>query len=187
MQEQVVQFGRDAVNLEIAKSINKCCQALDIILENHMLQMLVEDIVEKYSTDSVEDVQQCLKKGRRGNYGTTYNKMNMIVISDWMSKHLQEKAQAREKHLAKFKNGKVTFEDWKKLFDNAPKQSDVQQIAKPKAREYKPSASQLKYFANIIKTFTLEELQGALKNWKQMQKTQHVEIIQKEINSRKSK
>jgi hypothetical protein len=95
--EQILKYGRDSVNLEIAKYVNKCIKGLSIEIDNHAIQILIEDIVDKYKFDSIEDIQVCLKNGRQGNYGTTYGKLNMVVISDWMGKHLEKKAIAREK------------------------------------------------------------------------------------------
>lgn len=188
IQQQIAVAGRNEVSIAIAAAVSKCCAALDITLQNSVMQMLVEDIVDKYKYDSIEDVQQCLKKGRRGDYGPTYNKLNMIIITQWMSNHLQEKASVREQAAQNIKHSdKVTFEDWKRLFDSAPKQSNAQAIGKRTANEYKPSAQQLKMFQGIVKTFTSAELQKALKQWSTRQRPQHVQIIEKEINSRKSK
>lgn len=110
--EQILKFGRNDVDNEISKSVTKCAIGLEIELSNHVLQILIEDIVDKYKFDSIEDIQECLKKGRRGHYGTTYNKLNMIVISDWMSKHLEEKAIERENQ---FKD--KTKHNWKSQDD----------------------------------------------------------------------
>ncbi len=89
---QITKFGRQSVNLEIAKYVNKCVKGLNIEIDNLSLQILIEDIVDVYKYDSIEDIQVCLKNGRQGKYGKTYNKLNMVVFSEWMSKHLEQKA-----------------------------------------------------------------------------------------------
>ena len=94
--EQILKFGRNDVNLEIAKYVNKCLTGLDIELPNDKIQILIEDIVEVYKFDSIEDIKICLKNGRQGKYGKTYGKLNMIIIQEWMSIHLDRKAAARE-------------------------------------------------------------------------------------------
>lgn len=71
--------------------------SLDIELDNYKLHILVEDLVDKYKFDSIEDIQECLKKGRRGDYGQVYGKLNMIVFSKWMEKHLQLKMDVMER------------------------------------------------------------------------------------------
>jgi len=97
----------------------KCAIGLGIELSNYESQILIDDIVDKYKFDSIEDVQVCLKNGRQGKYGTTYNKLNMVVISDWMFKHLEDKAAAREKAYQEYKKendfaGWATREEYEK-------------------------------------------------------------------------
>ena len=101
---QLMKFGRDAVQVQISKYVTICAHGLDIPLDNMKLQMLVEDLTDKYKYDSIEDIQTCLKNGRRGDYGPTYGKFNMIVISEWMAKHLDMKSAARESANTKSKH-----------------------------------------------------------------------------------
>lgn len=110
--EQISRFGRNDVNNEIAKSLMKCAISVGIELSNHKSQLLVEDLVDKYKYDSIEDIQQALKKGRRGNYGSTYGKLNMIVFTEWMARHLEEKYHALENKLESDKN-ETDFKGWK--------------------------------------------------------------------------
>lgn len=115
MSVQVREFGLDSVKKEIVFSINKCADSLNIILTNDQIYTLADDIIEVYIHDSIEDVIQCLKKGRQGSYGFGHNNrqtLNMIVIREWMTKHLEEKAIARESELSKSKDEKVNHE-WK--------------------------------------------------------------------------
>jgi len=61
---------------------------------------LCEDLVDTYTYDSIEDVRECLKNGRRGVYGfghNSRNSLNMILIREWMSLYLDKKAIEREK------------------------------------------------------------------------------------------
>jgi hypothetical protein len=116
---QILECGRNDVEVEISKYVTKCIQGLGLQMDNYSIQLLTEDIVEKYKYDSIEDVQICLKKGRQGYYGTTYNKLNMVVISEWMTKHLEEKAIIREREVNKLKlsndfPGWATREDYEK-------------------------------------------------------------------------
>jgi hypothetical protein len=97
MNDQILEFSRNDVEVEVSKSVVKCLQGLQIEMDNSTIQLLVEDIVDKYKWDSIEDIRECIKKGRRGYYGKVYGKLNMIIISEWMAKHLEKKAIAREK------------------------------------------------------------------------------------------
>lgn len=100
----VKEHGKEAVQLQIMSAISKCSEALDIPLSPQKIQLMAFDVLETYTHDSVEDVIEALKKGRRGVYGTTYNKLNMIVVSGWMAQHLEEKAMARENELKEKKD-----------------------------------------------------------------------------------
>lgn len=115
--EQLLKFGRNEVNVQISNSVIKCAIGLNIELSNTQTQILIEDLVDKYKYDSIEDIQQCLKKGRRGDYGPTYGKLNMIVISGWMSIHLDKKAAARE---SAHSTAKHVFKN-REEYDNAVK------------------------------------------------------------------
>lgn len=88
----------------IALFVSKCSIGLGIELGKIESEILTEDLIEKYKHESIEDIQICLKRGRQGFFGTTYGKINMIVISEWMTKHLEEKAMAREQMQSKFKS-----------------------------------------------------------------------------------
>lgn len=112
-----MEFGRDEVHVQITKYVSICAHGLDIPMDNIKLQLLVEDLTDKYKYDSIEDIQQCLKNGRRGDYGPTYGKFNMIVITEWMSKHLDRKAAAMESQNSKAKH---EFKD-REEYENAVK------------------------------------------------------------------
>lgn len=99
--------GEKIINEKVINMISKCISQLDINCSPDFVKILAEDITDKYSHESIEDIAECLKKGRQGNYGTSYNKLTMMVISEWMAKHLEEKAHAREKMLKeKFQTSK---------------------------------------------------------------------------------
>lgn len=186
IRNQITKFGRNNVLMEIATAVNKCCRALDIKLDNYTLQILIEDIVDKYSYDSIEDIQQCLKKGRQGNYGPTYNKLNMVIITAWMSKHLDEKGRAKEQALAQQRAAEARpIEGDKNL---SPKGLEaiqkIKEMTKTGPQQYKPSAKELNLFKHALRTFTDQELQQAQIDWSKRQRPQHVQLIEAELISR---
>jgi len=122
--EQILKFGRNEVEIEISKSIIKCSTSLGIELDNIQIQTLTEDLIDVYKWDSIEDIQICLRNGRQGKYGTTYNKLNMVIIQDWMSKHLEEKAIAREHQYNEIK--KHTWESKEEYMEKALESSKQQ-------------------------------------------------------------
>lgn len=102
MREMIKEFGIEPVQITIKKAVTKCCAGLNIHMDPGLIDLLVEDLVDVYKYDSVEDIIECLKKGRQGKYGFGHNSrsaLTMILIGEWMAKHLEEKAIAREKEL----------------------------------------------------------------------------------------
>lgn len=97
---QIKEHGKQNVLTEISISIRTCALALNITLSEIQLVTLCNDVIDVYHHDSIEDVRECLKMGRRGVYGfghNSRNSLNMILISEWMQKHLEKKAIEREK------------------------------------------------------------------------------------------
>lgn len=110
--EQLIAHGKDEVYFELAGAVVKCAQGLGIEMSNERTQLLVDDITEVYKFDSIEDIQLCLKNGRQGKYGKTYGKLNMIIIQEWMSIHLEKKAAARESQNSTSKHDFKTREEY---------------------------------------------------------------------------
>ena len=88
-------------------ALTNCIKSIGIELSDDVIFMLVNDIHELYKYETLEDILICLKNGRQGKYGTTYNKFNLIIFKEWMSKHLEEKSIIREHENNKHKH------DWK--------------------------------------------------------------------------
>ena len=84
-------------------AVEKCFIALSVPADDVKVRILCEDIVDVYKYDSIEDIIEALKNGRRGLYGKNYAKLDMIVFSEWMANHLEVKASIREKELSKLK------------------------------------------------------------------------------------
>jgi hypothetical protein len=132
---QILKHGRSQVNLVVAASVNRCLEGLDIDLPNDKIQLLIEDIVDVFKFDSIEDIQICLKNGRQGKYGKTYGKLNMIIIQEWMAQHLDRKAQAREAQYNKAKHDFKTREEYETAVKVGAKINQEQQERK-KAERY---------------------------------------------------
>jgi hypothetical protein len=96
---QIKEHSIEPVKNKVAGFLVKCSTQLGLSFDPSFIQILAEDLIEKYKHDSIEDIAECLKKGRQGYYGTSYNKLTMIVITDWMHKFLSEKENERVKHL----------------------------------------------------------------------------------------
>ena len=91
---------REEVLSIVFKALQKTVIGLGLSVSEEQLAIMSNDILESYKTDSIEDVIECLKKGRTGAYGYGHNdrkNFNMLVVRDWMSQHLDKKYQARER------------------------------------------------------------------------------------------
>jgi hypothetical protein len=105
---QVKNCGFDSVVKEIAASLQKLLIGLGIDMSDNKFKILLEDLVDVYQHDSIEDLQKCFRDARQGKYDWGHEKrgnINMVVIQYWMSQHLAKKADARERAYGKWKHG----------------------------------------------------------------------------------
>ena len=126
----------------------------DSLKENpSRLKDLAQDLIEVYRYDSLEDIRECLKNGRRGIYGFGHNKrgfISMILLREWMSKHLDKKAELREKDIKAKKIEATDIEnfDAKSFYESGLKyQKEVANLEK-KRKESKLSPRQYNEFKN---------------------------------------
>jgi len=87
-------------------------QTLGVKSTPGLIVEMVEDAIEVYGYESMEDISLCLRNGRQGKYGTIYNKFNFIVFREWMTKHLEEKAILREREVKKAMHDWATYEEY---------------------------------------------------------------------------
>lgn len=99
IRKQVKIHGEAKVQTLVNSCIVKASMLMDVEISESRVVALSEELMELYEHEAVEDIVEALKKGRRGIYGYGMHKrgaLSMPLIMDWMSKHLDEKAQARE-------------------------------------------------------------------------------------------
>lgn len=87
---------KDDVIEVVCMSLEKCADALGVEMSESQKVNVVHDMIEEYKYEAVEDLIFVLQNGRKGHYGKVFGKLNMIVISEWMRNHLEDKARARE-------------------------------------------------------------------------------------------
>jgi hypothetical protein len=140
MMLQIKDNGKQLVKGKVLGFITKCSIQLGLSFDVSFMDTLAEDLIDRYTYESIEDIAECLKKGRQGFYGTSYNKLTMIVISDWMQKHLSDKSEAREKYLkATYQTSKeplavVDYEKYKERI--ASKKPSISQPSQRDLNEY---------------------------------------------------
>lgn len=104
------------VNDKVMKMITKAGMQVGTDLTPMAIELMAEDLIDAYKYDSMEDIAEALKKGRQGRYGKIYGKLNGLVMAEWMNKHLEEKAIARENLLSQQKANSPSIEDIREVY-----------------------------------------------------------------------
>lgn len=97
---QIQEHGEEVIQNTVASWILKLCNAIGDNIDKNRIETLVTDLLEVYPYDSLEDVRECLKRARNGSYSFGHEKrgfVTMILIREWMSQFLEEKAIERER------------------------------------------------------------------------------------------
>ena len=87
---------RSDITKTVDMELSFCLELLQVSLSSQAIKAIVNDMIEKYKFDALEDILLCLKNGRNGAYGQNYNKFNLIIFTGWMREHLTEKSMLRE-------------------------------------------------------------------------------------------
>lgn len=87
-----IQLTRLVANLNLKWNVN------DV-----QIKTIVEDLLDKYPAESLEDFILCFKKARQGEYGELI-RLDGPIIFNWMSQYLDEKYKAIEEDLMKQKD-----------------------------------------------------------------------------------
>lgn len=73
--------------------IKNFCDSLNVKETMNALQIVeaANEMMEKFSHESYDDFILCLKKGKNGEYGPIYNKIDRSVLFTFWNKYLEEK------------------------------------------------------------------------------------------------
>lgn len=108
--------------VKLAKNLN-----LGYTLNDSQVKRIVEDLVDKYRTESIEDFMLAFKNALQGQYGTIY-RLDSAVIFGWMDQYLDDKYKALEDSLYEKENEyKRAFKqntDWFEVWDQARREAD---------------------------------------------------------------
>lgn len=110
--QQIKTHSRRQVIDEVCKYLDKCLMGLNIVMTKENQVLLCQDIIQKYSGDSIEDIRECFMHGRQGTYSFEHESrhaLTMQVFTLWMNQHLNKKIDARERQieLVRSKNEKA--------------------------------------------------------------------------------
>lgn len=123
--------GRAEIKTALDLAITRLATRLNVkhnLTDNQMVGM-VDELVNHYKNESLEDFLFVFSKARRGEFGVIY-KLDINTICEWMNKHLEEKAFYREKYHEnlKFKSDAANVNEalfkLKQMKANAPGPAD---------------------------------------------------------------
>lgn len=177
------QLGEEDLLKVLIFVIKNFCDSLNVKESMNPLQIVeaAGEVMEKFTHESIDDFILCLKKGKNGEYGPIYNKIDRSVLFTFWAKYLEEKSLFLENKNLNYKalesNQFLGFdqdmpekirEQFSKMLENIQRNS-----YKRKIRE-KTSFNSLEAF--------LEEL----KEWLPGAKSEEVEMLKKDATSKGS-
>jgi hypothetical protein len=185
---QIKEVGKNSVLTHIRVGVEKCAMALGINLTDSQVSTLCQDIIDRYVQDSIEDVIECLKKGRMGFYGFGHNtraSLNMLVISEWMNQHLEGKANLRERELSKYKAKSDPLDDVDYESYKIRAQVEIKQKTKMNSRLIPDSMEEYtKQLKEFIPTFSDEQVKTLLKQAETLAQKNIEDICKSELDKR---
>ncbi len=106
-------------------------------IEPLQIKLIVEDLIDKYRHETLEDFILIFKKARQNEFGEIY-RLDSAVVFGWVEKYLEEKYVAVETRLRKekdtYKNATVrTQSDWLQLWKEAVEKTDAESPIKTRS------------------------------------------------------
>jgi hypothetical protein len=81
-----------------------------------------DTIIECYPNESLADICLALKRGARGQYGSTFHQLDCVVVTGWIKQHIEEKAYYLERNATSEKAPQATLIDYKAFQDRLAKE-----------------------------------------------------------------
>lgn len=94
-------------------------------MNNEQIKFAAEHFVQHHWKYSLEDIQLCLDRGVAGIYGTIYNRLDLSVLNEWMSKFEQE----RDMHITAMRNEEQKQNNIYEMFQHPQVMEAMQQAA----------------------------------------------------------
>lgn len=157
--------GARAIAVAIDIALTRLVASLNLKwnINDNQVKIIVEDLIDKYENESIEDFVLCFKKARLGEYGEIM-RLDSAVLCGWMTKYLDEKYQVLETKLVQEKDnqyekpsqiteepGYQEFKRWAKEFVSGAKipaisdediKAEGQRHPKPKKGHFYPIGTQ---------------------------------------------
>ena len=118
---------REETKFKISMLIARCCAMLNIEknMNNEQIKFAAEHFVQHHWKYSLEDVQLCLDRGVAGIYGTIYNRLDLSILNEWVSKFEQE----RDTHITAMRTEEQKQNNIYEMFQHPQIMEAMQQAA----------------------------------------------------------
>jgi hypothetical protein len=97
-EKKVVKQLLDVHLIKLAASFN-----MNLTLKDYQIGQIIEDLIERYPNETIEDFIYIFKQARQGAYGEVY-RLDSAVIFGWVEKHLEQKYDSLEAKLMREKD-----------------------------------------------------------------------------------
>lgn len=155
------QMGENDLLKTLIFIVKNFCDSLNVKDSMNPLQMVeaAGEIMERFTHESIDDFILCLKKGKNGDYGPIYNKIDKSVLFTFWAKYLEEKSWYLENNNLNYKGletntligtGKNVPEKFKDKFA-AIRETIQKRNAVPKQLRDKKSTNSLEAFLAELK------------------------------------
>ena len=139
IQKRIEKAGQlENVQAFLSALLIKTSALMGIDTQSGIIQIFVSEIIECYKHESIEDIQQAMIRGRRGEFEKTHAKrgsLSMELIDGWIKAVLSEKSRIREDF--KRQESKLLQEDQSLLELDYGAYKDRQEKAKKHIQEMK--------------------------------------------------
>lgn len=98
---------------------------IDKNMNADQINFSAEHFVQHHWKYSLEDIQLCLDRGVAGIYGTIYNRLDLSVLNEWMSKFEQE----RDTHITGMRTEEQKQNNIYEMFQHPQVVDAIQQAA----------------------------------------------------------
>jgi len=118
---------RNETKMKIAMLISRCCAMLNIDknMNADQINFSAEHFVQHHWKYSLEDIQLCLDRGAAGIYGTIYNRLDLSILNEWISKFEQE----RDMHITSMRTEEQKQNNIYEMFQHPQVVDAIQQAA----------------------------------------------------------
>jgi hypothetical protein len=118
---------RNETKMKIAMLISRCCAMINIDknMNADQINFSAEHFVQHHWKYSLEDIQLCLDRGVAGIYGTIYNRLDLSILNEWVSKFEQE----RDTHITSMRTEEQKQNNIYEMFQHPQIMEAMQQAA----------------------------------------------------------